>query len=173
VVDPAGSHKPGESRAGWYTFAVPASRSDAKLLVVATGAIVLAGLLVAAVLLLATGRASSPTRYQPFPAGVASSIKSELKDGGPYFFPDPFGGNRNILLAIEGGKVVALSDILPGTKDCRVRWRGSIDSFVDCHDDKLESNQLDRYRTEIGLTGANKDELLIDLRHREPAPSAA
>jgi hypothetical protein len=152
---------------------VPASRSDAKLLIVATGSVVLAGLLVAAVLLLATGRSSSPTKYQPFPAGVASSIKSELEDGGPYFFPDPFGGNRNILLAIEGGKVVALSDVLPGTKDCRVRWRGSIDSFVDCHDDKLKSTGMARYRTEIGLTGDNKGELLIDLRHREPPPSPA
>jgi hypothetical protein len=152
---------------------VPASRSDAKLLLVATGAVVLAGVLVAAVLLLATGRASSPTTYQPFDAGVASSIKQGLKDGGPYFVPDPFGGNRNLLLALEGGKVVALSDIVPGSKDCRARWRGSINSFVDCHDDKLKSTDLDRYRTEIGLTGDSKGELLIDLRHREPAPQAA
>jgi len=152
---------------------VPASRSDAKLLIVATGAVVLAGVLVAAVLLLATGRASSPTKYQPFDAGVASSIKQQLKDGGPYFVPDPFGGNRNILLGLESGQVVALSDIVPGSKDCRVRWRGSINSFVDCHDDKLKSTDLDRYRTAIGLTGDSKGELLIDLRHREPAPQAA
>jgi hypothetical protein len=152
---------------------VPASRSDAKLLIVATGSVVLAGLLVAAVLLLATGRSSSPTTYQPFDAGVASSIKKELKDGGPYFVPDPFGGNRNILLALEGGQVVALSDIVPGSKECRVRWRGSINSFVDCHDDKIKSTELNRYRTEIGLSGASKGELLIDLRHREPAPQAA
>jgi hypothetical protein len=152
---------------------VPASRSDAKLLFVATGAVVLAGLLVAAVLLLASGRASSPTTYQPFDAGVASSIKQGLKNGGPYFVPDPFGGNRNILLALEGSKVVALSDIVPGSKDCRVRWKGSINSFVDCHDDKLKSTDLNRYRTEIGLTGASKGELLIDLRHREPAPQPA
>lgn len=149
------------------------SRSDAKLLLVATGAVVLAGLLVAAVLLLATSRASSPTKYQPFDAGVAKSIKKDLKDGGPYFVPDPFGGDRSILLAIEDGNVVALSDITPGTKDCRVRWKGSINSFVDCHDDKLKSTDLARYRTEIGLTGAAKGELLIDLRHKDPAPSSS
>jgi hypothetical protein len=149
---------------------VPASRSDAKILLVATGAVVLAGLLVAGVLLLATSQATSPTRYQAFPAGDAASIKQQLQDGGPYFFPDPFGGNRNILLAIEGGKVVALSDVLPGTTSCRIRWRGSINSFVDCHDDKLRSTDLARYRAEIGLVGANKGELLIDLRHREPPP---
>ena len=51
---------------------MPASRSDAKLLLVAAGSVILAGLLVAAVLLLATSRASSPTKYVPFPAGVAS-----------------------------------------------------------------------------------------------------
>jgi len=173
VVDPAGAHKPGDSRAGWYTVAVPASRSDAKLLIMATGAVVLAGLLVAAVLLFATGRSSSPTKYEPFDAGVASSIKKGLKDGGPYFVPDPFGGNHNILLALEAGKVVALSDIVPGSKECRVRWRGSINSFVDCHDDKLKSTELDRSRTEIGLSGASKGELLIDLRHRDPAPQSA
>jgi hypothetical protein len=152
---------------------VPASRSDAKILIVATGAVILAGLLVAAVLLLASGRAASPTKYAPFPAGVAQSIKSQLKEGGPYFFPDPFGGDRNILLAIEGGNVVALRDILPNTTDCRVKWRGSLDSFVDCHGDKLRSGQLDRYQTEIGQVGANKGELLIDLRHREAAPNPA
>jgi hypothetical protein len=152
---------------------VPASRSDAKILIVATGAVVLAGLLVAAVLLLASGRASSPTKYAPFPAGVAQSIKSQLKEGGPYFFPDPFGGDRNILLAIEGGKVVALRDILPNTADCRVKWRGSLDSFVDCHGDKIRSGELDRYQTEIGQVGSNKGELLIDLRHREAAPNPA
>ena len=148
-------------------------RSDAKLLLVATGAVVVAGLLVAAVLLLATSRASSPTKYEPFDAGVAASIKKDLKDGGPYFVPDPFGGDRSILLAIEDGKIVALSDVAPGTKDCRVRWKGSIDSFVDCHDDKLKSTDLARYRAEIGLTGAHKDELLIDLRHKDPAPSSS
>jgi hypothetical protein len=152
---------------------VALQRSDAKLLLVAAGAVVVAGLLVAAVLLLATSRASSPTKYEPFDAGVAVSIKNDLKDGGPYFVPDPFGGNRSILLAIEDGKVVALSDVKPGTNDCRVRWKGSIDSFVDCHDDKLASSDLARYQTAIGLTGAQKGELLIDLRHKDPAPSGS
>ena len=68
---------------------------------------------------------------------------------------------------------MALSDIKPGTKDCRVRWRGSIDSFVDCHDDKVRSTDLARYQSEIGKLGDNKGELLVDLRHRQPAPAAA
>ncbi len=148
-------------------------RSDTKLLLVATGAVIVAGLLVAAVLLLATSRASSPTKPGPFDAGVAASIRHELKDGGPYFVADPFGGDRSILLALEGGKIVALSDVLPGTKDCRVRWRGSINSFVDCHDHKVKSTDLARFRAEIGLTGNKKGELLIDVRHKDPAPASS
>ena len=56
---------------GGTPCAVPASRSDAQLLLVAAGAVIVAGLLVAVVLLLATGRAASPTKYVPFDAGVA------------------------------------------------------------------------------------------------------
>jgi hypothetical protein len=151
---------------------VALQRSDAKILLVAAGAVIVAGVLVAAVLLLATGRASSPTRYAAFPAGDATAIHNDLKKGGPFFYPDPFGGDRNILLALEDGEVVALSDIKPGTKDCRVRWRGSINSFVDCHDAKVKSAALARYQSEIGELGANKGELLVDLRHREAAPAA-
>ena len=108
-----------------HRWTVALARSDAKLLVLAAGGVILAGVLVAAVLLLATGRASSPTKYTAFPAGDATAIRNDLEKGGPFFFPDPFGGDRNILLALEGGKVVALSDIKPGTEDCRVRWKGS------------------------------------------------
>ncbi len=148
-------------------------RSDAKILLVATGAVIVAGLLVAAVLLITTSRAGSPTKYVAFDAGVAASIRKDLKSGGPYFVPDPFGGDRSILLALEAGKVVALADIKPGTTDCRVRWRGSIDSFVDCNDHKLQSTDLARYQTEVGQVGAQKGELLVDLRLRKPAPSAS
>jgi hypothetical protein len=156
-----------------HQWAVALARSDAKLLLLATGGVIVAGLLVAAVLLLATSRADSPTKYVAFDAGVAVSIRKDLKDGGPFFVPDPFGGDRNILLALEDGQVVALSDIKPGTKDCRIRWRGSIDSFVDCHDDKVQSSDLARYQSEIGEIGAQKGELLVDLRRRQPPPSGS
>lgn len=149
------------------------ARSDAKLLLVATGGVVAAGLLVAAVLLWSTGRASSPTKYVPFDAGVAAAIRSDLKDGGPYFVPDPFGGNRSILLAIEDGKVVALSDLKPGTKDCRVRWKGSVDSFVDCNNQKLRSTELARYESAVAHLGIHKGDLLIDLRHKAPPPAGS
>jgi hypothetical protein len=152
---------------------VALERSDAKLLLLATGAVIIAGLLVAAVLLITTSRASSPTKYTAFDAGVARSIREDLKSGGPFFVPDPFGGDRSILLAIEDGKVAALSDLKPGTQDCRIRWRGSIDSFVDCHDQKVKSTALARYQSEVGEIGPQKGELLVDLRHRLSAPAPA
>ena len=149
---------------------MPASRSDAKILLVATGAVVVAGLLVAAVLLIASSRDKGPTTYQPFDAGSASALKQELHDGGPFYVADPFGGNRNLVFALEDGKVVALSAVLPGTKDCAVKWKGSVHAFVDCHGDKLRSTQLDRYVTHVDEAGSAKGELLVDLRMRIAGP---
>ncbi|MFI5048114.1 MAG: hypothetical protein ACHQIG_13690 [Acidimicrobiia bacterium] len=147
------------------------SRDDMPILVVATVGVVLAGVLVAVVLLLATGRGGSPTKYQPFEAGAAKDIKRLLKDGGPYYVPDPFGGSRSILFALEGGKVVALSNVVPNTKDCRVQIKNEGKSFVDCHGDRLQSDELDRYPTSTRLSTNGTEILLVDLRTREPAPA--
>ena len=137
----------------------------------ATLLVVVAGVLVALVLLLATGRASSPTKYEPFDAGAVRDIERLLKEGGPYYVADPFGGDRSIMFALEDGEVVALSTTLPNTRDCTVFWRDSRKAFVDCNDDRHESTDLARYRTTIETkTGAN-DLLLVDLRTKEPPPS--
>ena len=149
------------------------SSSDRRVLIVATAAVIVAGLMVAAVLLFATGRNTSPAKYAPFAAGNASSIRSDLKQGGPYFFPDPFGGHRNLLLALEDGQIVALAAVLPNTTSCEVKWKGSVDHFVDCHGDRLDSPALDRYQVSIPLGGPQKGFLLIDLRQKLPAPRPA
>ena len=174
VVDPSRPHKLGpdwtRGPRGPYTFPVPASRADARLLLFAAAAVVVAGLAVAGVLLLATGRAGSPTRYRPFEYGPARALEQELRDGGPFYVPDPFGGSRSILFALEDGQVVALSAVRPGTKKCSIRWRGSIDRFVDCKNMKLVSEQLERFPSEVEAAGENKGILLVDLRKRMPAP---
>jgi hypothetical protein len=149
---------------------VPASRADARLLVFAGAAVVVAGLIVAGVLLLATGRAGSPSKYRPFEYGPARALEQELRDGGPFYVPDPFGGSRSILFALENGEVVPLSAVRPGTTDCAIRWRGSIDRFVDCKNTRLVSTQLERFASEVETAGENKGILLIDLRKRLPAP---
>jgi hypothetical protein len=149
---------------------VPPSRSDTRLLLTAAAAVLFAGVLVAVVLLFATGQGGSPNKNQPFYAGVASEIKQTLKDGGPYYVPDPFGGHRSILFALEKGNIVALSTVLPGTKDCAITWKGQIDRFVDCHGDRHRSFDLDRYKDFIDPTGANKGILFVDLRTKLAAP---
>jgi hypothetical protein len=147
------------------------SRSDARILIVATVAVVFAGLVVAAVLLIASGEGGSPSKYQPFEAGSAHALKSQLEDGGPFYVADPFGGDRSILFALEDGKVVALSTIAPGTTNCVVRWKSSIDRFVDCHGARYTSSELDRFQTSQPVVGPEKGLLLVDLRHKIAAPA--
>jgi hypothetical protein len=148
-------------------------KGDGKIIALATGAVIAAGLAIALVLLVATGRERSQAKAGPFPAGLASAVRANLKEGGPYFFPDPFGGDRNMMLALEGGKIVALSNIVPNSKTCAVRWKGRIDSFVDCHGDKLKSTELARFALSIPRQGDFEGELLIDPRELVPAPNPA
>jgi hypothetical protein len=149
------------------------SRDDTRILVFATLLVVVAGVLVALVLLLATGRASSPTKYEPFEAGAARDIERLLKEGGPYYVPDPFGGSRSIMFALEDGEVVALSTVMPNTEDCRVLWRDSRKAFVDCNDDRHQSTDLARYVTTVDPRDGANDILLVDLRKKEPPPAPA
>ncbi len=148
------------------------SREDTRILVFATLLVVIAGVIVALVLLLATGRASSPTKYEPFDAGAARDVERLLEEGGPYYVPDPFGGSRSIMFALEDGEVVALSTVMPGTKDCRVLWRDSRDAFVDCNDARHQSTDLARYVTTVEPREGANDILFVDLRKKEPPPSA-
>jgi hypothetical protein len=150
---------------------MPLSREDRPIIVVATLGVVLAGLLVAVVLLLATGRGGSPTRYEPFEAGAAKDIERSLKEGGPFYVPDPFGGNRSILFALEDGEVVALSNVVPNTDDCRVNIKNEGKAFVDCNGDRLRTDELARFPTTIRPSTNGTDILYVDLRTKEPAPA--
>ena len=136
-------------------------------------AVLVAGVFVAVVLLFATGSGGNPTKVRPFAAGLASAIKTELRDGGPYYFPDPFGRRRSILFALEGGKVVALATQLPGTTDCVVKWKAPEHRFVDCHGGRHTSEELDRYLSYVDPAGENKGILFVDLRKKLPAPQPA
>jgi hypothetical protein len=149
---------------------VPPDRSDTRLLLISAGAVLFAGVLVAVVLLFATSQGGSVDKNRPFYAGLASDIKASLREGGPYYVPDPFGGHRSILFALEDGQIVALSTVLPDTKDCAIRWKGQIDRFVDCHGDRHTSFELDRYEDFIDPAGENKGILFVDLRKKLPAP---
>jgi hypothetical protein len=152
---------------------VPPERTDTRLLIGAGAAAVLAGVFVAVVLLLATSRADSPKSYRPFPAGPVTQLRSNLKSEGPFYYPDAFGGKRSILFALEGDQVVALMTHTPGDEACRIRWRGSVNSFVDCRGDRLRSDQIGRYGTTISNQRGTGDVVVVDLRKELPAPAPA
>jgi hypothetical protein len=151
---------------------VPPSRSDTRLLVGAGVAAVIAGLVVAVVLLLATSRADSPTKYKPFAAGPERELRRQLGDGGPFYIPDPFGGRKSISFALEGESVVALMTHTPGDTSCIVRWRGRVDSFEDCHGNRLRSEDVGRYVTTVERSGNQGRILFVDLRKELPPPVA-
>jgi hypothetical protein len=151
---------------------VPLSREDRPIIIIATISVVAAGLLVAAVLLIATGRGGSPKKYEPYEAGALTTIRRNLKAEGPFYVADPFGGDRSILFAIENGDVVALSTIVPNTKDCRVTIKNEGKTFVDCHGDRLKTTELDRYVTTKRPSTNGTSLLFVDLRRREPAPDS-
>ncbi|HEX4778178.1 MAG TPA: hypothetical protein VFW74_15485 [Acidimicrobiia bacterium] len=147
-----------------------ARRSDTKPLVIAAVAFVAAGLVVAAIIVAVTRGAATPKTYAPFPAGQAASLKATLNDGGPFFYPDPLKGKRNLLFALEDGHVVALADHPWQRAGCSVRWRGSINRFEDCDGNRYVSTDLPRYKTSIGDHGSAKGAFLVDLRTLLPPP---
>jgi len=150
---------------------MPTKGPDDMRLLFATGAaVLLAGLMVAALLLWATGGTAKPKETREFVAGSARQIALDLESGGPYFFPDPFGHDRGVWLALEHGQIVALQQHLAGDPSCAIKWRASVRSFVDCHDDKVRSNELDRYRTRIGQGSNTRGALLLNLTVVDPAP---
>jgi hypothetical protein len=154
-----------------FTGVVPPARSDTRLLIGAGVAAVMAGLVVAVVLLLATSQADSPKTYRPFAAGPERELRRQLRDGGPFYVADPFGGRKSILFALEGDTVVAVMTHTPGDENCRVRWRGRIDSFEDCHGTRLRSDQIGRFATTVENRGAQRRIVFVDLRKELPPPA--
>jgi hypothetical protein len=152
---------------------VPPERTDTRLLLGAGAAAVLAGVVVAVVLLLATSRADSPTKYEPFAAGPEQERRDNLREEGPFYFPDPFGGSKSILFTLEGDNIVALMTHTPDGDDCRVNWRGRIESFVDCHGNRLRSEEVGRYQTTIESRRGTGRVVVVDLRKELPAPAPA
>ncbi len=147
-------------------------RGDTRVYVLATLAVVVVGLLIAAAILLITGRAKTPAIQGSIPFGVASSLREKAKDGGPFAFAGDTGDN-GFWIALEDGKLVALKIRKPGTKDCNVLWRGSKDTFEDCDGNPIRMDQLARYPTEIPKRGDRKGVLLVNLDGTIPPPAGS
>src|SRR5262245_26108835 len=147
------------------------SGPDARLLIVTGAAAVLAGLLVAVLILFATGRTTEgPKEGEPLSLGLASSLQDQVQTDGALFFPDPLGGSHSIWLAEEDGKLVALSTRVPGTADCYVDDTGTTNVFEDCEGNSIQSTQLDRYRLTVKPDSPMQGALLVDFDHIIQAP---
>jgi hypothetical protein len=156
------------------TGGVPPARDDLHLLLFAGGAVVLAGVAVAVLLVASTGRegGSTPKKPQPFEAGLASNVEDSLREEGPYYIADPFGGDDSIVFALEDGEVVALAVNQSNLSTCSVKWKDQLDKFV-CGDQRFDSTELERFEVTVPKAGPDEGILIIDVRQRLPAPALA
>lgn len=154
--------------------APPAStrRADVKPLIFAAVGALLIGGLVAGLILFATN-SKQPTKVAPFPAGLERSIRTDVVQGGPVYYPDPFGGRRSVWFALERGQLVALAGHTWQHANCAIRWRGSVNRFVDCDGNRLTSEDLPRYPSSVPKTGPNKGAILVDVRNLLAPPAVA
>ncbi|HEY3724506.1 MAG TPA: hypothetical protein VGN59_14230 [Acidimicrobiia bacterium] len=147
-------------------------RSDTRVTVIVVLGILVFGLIVAGTILVVTGRAKNPDIKGSIPYGLARTLKQQVEDGGPYAFAGKT-GDTGFWIALEHGKLVALKIKKPGTADCNVRWRGSINTFVDCHNRPIRIDQLARFPTTIPTSGAQKGVLLVNVSGTIPPPASS
>ncbi len=151
------------------TGAVPPARDDLRLLLFAGAAVIFAGLAVAAALLFSTSRGDDgPRRPEPVRLGFESSAQDRLQDD-PDFYPDQFGGDLSFWLTLEGGDVVAIAVNQSDMPECAVDWKGQIDRFL-CDEQRFRSQQLERFELTVPAAGDDKGVMIVDVRHRLPAP---
>jgi hypothetical protein len=147
-------------------------KGDARVLVLATLAVLVFGLVIVALILFITGRAKTPEIKGSTPFGVARSIRQKAIDGGPFAYAGN-SGDDGFWIAMEKGKVVALKIQKPGTAGCNVIWRGSRDTFADCNNDPIRIDQLARYPVDVPKQGPNKGLLMVDLSRTIPPPAGS
>jgi hypothetical protein len=146
-------------------------KGDTRVWVVATLAVLVVGLVIAAGILLITGRAKTPEIKGSQPFGYAKSLREKAKQGGPFAYAGN-SGDDGFWVALEDGHLVALKIQKPGTKSCNVIWRGSKDTFVDCNGDPIRMDQLARYPTRVPTKGDHKGLLMVDLSQTIPPPAS-
>lgn len=157
---------------GAFTTGMPPARDDARLLVFAAGTVLAAGLAVAVLLLVSTGRGGAPPEEpEPVALGFESSTRERLAEG-PDFIPDQFGEDRSFWLLLEDGAITAIATHQEALPDCTVRWRGRIDRFV-CGDARFQSHELERFEVRVPRSGADDAVVTIDVRRRLPPPAEA
>ena len=149
---------------------MPPTRSDRRLLIVTTLGLVVAAVLVAVALLVATNDSAAPTsNRRMIYLGPEKSLRESIDLGSPLYVANPFGA-EGFWVDKEDGAIVALKLTVPGTDHCAVKWKGKPKSYVDCHGALVAASELDRYRILRLRSGARKGGIVVDLRTLEPAP---
>ena len=149
---------------------VPPSRSDRQLLLITATFLAIAAVVAFGLVLLATQRNES--KAGPFYIGNAGSLERSITKDSPLYFANPTAGD-GFWLDVEGGELIALVIDRPGLKDCVVKWKEQRGAYVDCNDEELASEELDRYKITIGSrNGSPKNSVYINLRKVSPAPGA-
>jgi hypothetical protein len=149
---------------------VPPSRSDRQLLLITATFLAIAAVVALGLVLLATQRNAAGDG--PFYIGTARTLERSITKDSPLYFANPTAGD-GFWLDVERGELVALVIDRPGLKDCVVKWKEQRGAYVDCNDEELASEELDRYKVTIGSrNGSPKNSVYINLRKVSPAPGA-
>lgn len=134
-------------------------------------AAVVSGLVLGLVVVAMVGGGGEPAPYAPFPAGLESRIVDEIERDGPVLYPDPRGGSKAFFLALEGGEVVALHAVPPGSDaGCPVRYDRQDRLLLDCALNPVDPASLRRFRVTTRVDGDRKT-VYVDLREVLPAPA--
>jgi len=146
------------------------SRADRKLIIITSLVLVLAAAFFAGVLVFATGT-NTPTTAEggPLYIGPKPDIVTTLNEGSPLYFANPFGG-RGFWIDRENGELIALDVGKWRDTTCSVKWRGRIDTYVDCHGNRLTQGEIARHPVTVVETGPRKNSALVDLDVVEPPP---
>lgn len=171
---PGGPGRAGVGRApdADHNGAVAMTRSDRKLILVTTAVLVAAGLFFAGVLVFAT-RTTSPAADGPVALyiGPQDAIEEKLDEGSPLYFANPFGG-RGFWVDRENGVLVAYDVGRYDDPDCSVRWRGRVNSYMDCEGGLLTQAELGRRPLTVLATGPRAGSVLVDVDTLEPPTGA-
>ncbi|MGZ8602819.1 MAG: hypothetical protein ACXWXN_09920 [Actinomycetota bacterium] len=120
--------------------------SSAPLLMITAALAIGAGLVIAALLLVSTGRSGDAPKG-PFLLGSTAGLREEVEKS-PVYIADPTGGD-GLWLELRGKELVALSAVPPGNPDdCTVRWRDSVGAYEDCDGERYDGDQLAMYPLE-------------------------
>jgi hypothetical protein len=151
---------------------VALARSDRKLMLITGGVVIVAALFFASVLVFATGSSEPQSKSNgPLYIGPKRDLVTTLNEGSPLYFANPFGG-RGFWLDRENGELIALDVGKWGDVGCSIKWRGRVDSYVDCDGNHLTKDDLARHAVTVVQTGTRKGSVLVDLESVSAPPSS-